>query len=210
MVLSFGTFPNADWYGDFRDEDLSWLPSRYFVICNQFWSHKNHALVVRALEILAKRDLRPVVVCTGALVDFRQPDCAERLLQQMHRAGVSSQVVLLGLVPRRLQVEIIRRSLAVVQPSLFEGWSTVVEDARVLGKPSMLSDLDVHREQNPPGANFFARDDANALAAVMESAWAQLNPGPDRDAEARARQRGEARIAEIGNRLLAIAEESSR
>ena len=210
MVLSFGTFPNSDWYDDFRDEDLSWLPSRYFVICNQFWSHKNHALVVRSLEILAKREVRPIVVCTGALVDFRQPDCAERLLQQMHRAGVASQVVLLGLVPRRLQIEIARRSLAVVQPSLFEGWSTVVEDARVLGKPSLLSDLDVHREQNPPGAKFFARDDANALAALMESAWNELKPGPDRDAEERARRRGEARIAEIGHRLLAIAEASSR
>jgi glycosyltransferase involved in cell wall biosynthesis len=210
MVLTFGTFPSPAWYGDFTDEDLSWLPSRYFVICNQFWSHKNHALVLRALEVLARRDIRPTIVCTGALVDFRQPDQAERLLQQMHRAGIASQVMILGLVSRRLQIEIMRRSLAVVQPSLFEGWSTVVEDARVLGKPALLSDLDVHREQNPPGVQFFPREDEVSLATLLEANWKSLQPGPDRDAEQRARQAAESRMIEIGQRLLTVAEASTR
>jgi hypothetical protein len=118
--------------------------------------------------------------------------------------------MMLGLVSRRLQIEIIRRSLAVVQPSLFEGWSTVVEDARVLGKPALLSDLDVHREQNPPGAQFFPREDEISLAALLETNWKNLQPGPDRDAEQRARQAAESRIAEIGRRLLVIAEASAR
>lgn len=209
IVLTFGTFPNADWYTNINGEDLSWLPKRYFAVCNQFWSHKNHALVIRALELLAQKSIRPVVVCTGALMDYRQPDYAERLLQQMHRAGVASQVMILGMVPRRLQVEIVRRSLAVLQPSLFEGWSTVVEDARVLAKPTILSDLDVHREQNPPGAEFFERENATALAAALERAWQTLTPGPDREAEEQARKRAEVRIVEIGNRLLAIAKANS-
>ena len=204
-VLRFATFPDANWYEPFEGENLDWLPPRYFVVCNQFWSHKNHALVFKALEILAARGTRPMIVCTGALVDFRQPEHTERLLQQMHRAGVGAQVMLLGLVPRRLQIEIIRRSLAVVQPSLFEGWSTVVEDARVLGKATLLSGLAVHKEQNPPSARFFPGTDAEALATFLADAWENLPPGPNLQSESEARAAATARIAEVGRDFLRIA-----
>ena len=35
----------------------------------------------------------------------------------------------------------------IVQPSLCEGWGTVLEDAKVLDKSVLLSDIPVHREQ---------------------------------------------------------------
>ncbi len=205
-VLRFATFPDESWYEPFSGENLDWLPPRYFAVCNQFWSHKNHALVFKALEILAARGIRPVIVCTGALVDFRQPDHTERLLQQVHRAGIGAQVMLLGLVPRRLQIEIVRRSIAVVQPSLFEGWSTVVEDARVLGKPTLLSDLAVHKEQNPPGSQFFPGANPEILADLMAASWANLSPGPDSNAEKTARDAAAARIKQVGLEFLKIAQ----
>lgn len=206
-VLTFATFPHADWYEDGTcAEDLSWLPERFFLVSNQFWKHKNHLAVFEALRLLRGRGIRPVVVCTGQLHDFRDPDYANTILQAVHRFGIASQVLLLGLAARRTQIELMRRCLAVVQPSLFEGWSTVVEDARALGKACILSDLDVHREQNPSGARFFARDSTDALAEQMAEAWEMLRPGPDREAESSARQRAEERIAEVGRSFLAIAE----
>jgi hypothetical protein len=68
--------------------------------------------------------------------------------------------------------------MAVVQPSLFEGWSTVVEDARALGKRQFLSDIQVHVEQNPPNAVYFSPHSPEALARVIETAWDTLSPGP--------------------------------
>ena len=79
-----------------------------------------------------------------------------------------------------------RRSLAVIQPSLFEGWSTVVEDARVLGKILIISDFAVHVEQNPPRAMFFAKDSAEDLAQKLEQGWQKLDPGVNHEAEAEA------------------------
>jgi glycosyltransferase involved in cell wall biosynthesis len=204
-VLRFATFPEADWYEAFTAEDLGWLPQRYFAVCNQFWQHKNHAVLFRSLEILASRDIRPIVVCTGALMDFRQPDYCENLLQQIHRAGLGAQVLLLGRVARRLQIEIIRRSLAVIQPSLFEGWSTVVEDSRVLGKAVLLSDLPVHREQDPPSTQFFPKSDPEALANLIADAWNSMTPGPDHEREQSARVAAESRIGEVGREFLRIA-----
>jgi hypothetical protein len=114
-------------------------------------------------------------------------------------------VIILGLVPRRAQIEMMRRSLAVVQPSLFEGWSTVVEDARVLGKPLLLSDIPVHREQNPPQAQFFPPDSVEKLADLLAGAWESYAPGPNHDLEAAAHQAAQARIVEVGRRFLQLA-----
>jgi hypothetical protein len=80
-----------------------------------------------------------------------------------------------------------RRSLAVIQPSLFEGWSTVVEDARVLGKTILLSDISVHKEQNSPSAIFFKPDSSQELANHLELLTNKLMPGPDLISESEAR-----------------------
>jgi glycosyltransferase involved in cell wall biosynthesis len=207
-VLTFATFPQAEWFSGDCGEDLHWLPERFFIVSNQFWKHKNHTALFEALQLLAARNVRPIVVCTGRLADFRDADYADTILQSLHRFGIAQQVVLLGMIARRTQIELMRRSLAVVQPSLFEGWSTVVEDARVLGKPVILSDIAVHQEQNPPGAHFFPRDSAAALADSLEEAWRTLTPGPHLESEAAARTRAEQRITEVGRRFLEIARAS--
>jgi glycosyltransferase involved in cell wall biosynthesis len=97
-----------------------------------------------------------------------------------------------------------RRSLAVIQPSLFEGWSTVVEDARSLGKPILLSDFPVHLEQNPPFGHFFERGNSEQLASLIEKAFDMLKPGPDHDQESHAQEENEERLVEYGRRFLAI------
>ena len=72
------------------------------------------------------------------------------------------------MVPREDLYQLIRQSLAVLQPSLFEGWSTTVEEAKSIGKQIILSDLPVHREQVESGARFFDANDPNSLAEAAQ------------------------------------------
>ena len=78
--------------------------------------------------------------------------------------GLVEQVRILGVVPRSDYVQLIRAAALVVQPSRYEGWSSVVEDARALGKRMVLSDIAVHLEQEPPGSSYFHTGNANDLA----------------------------------------------
>lgn len=204
-VLRFTTCPRAEWYAPHTAPELEALPARFFVVANQFWKHKNHLTVFAALERLAARGVRPVVLCTGALDEARDPAYAGEVRAALASSGIAGQVRLLGLLERRTQIELLRRAVAIVQPSLFEGWSTVVEDARTLGRPVLLSDLAVHREQNPPGARFFPAEDADALAALMEQAWAGWPAGPDLAAEHAARLAADERLAAVGRRFMEIA-----
>ncbi|HYR58030.1 MAG TPA: glycosyltransferase family 1 protein [Chthoniobacteraceae bacterium] len=207
-VLRFCTAPIPEWLaGDPHAEQAGYhLPDRFFLISNQLWKHKNHLLVLDALGILAGRGIRPHIVCTGQPADFRDKNYLNVVLQRIHERGLGAQVALLGLVPRAAQIQLMRRCVAVIQPSLCEGWSTVVEDARVLGKTVVLSDLDVHREQNPPGAHFFDRASAEHLATVLTEVWAAAEPGPDHAREADAADAAAQAQLAFGRRFLEIAE----
>lgn len=206
-VLRFCTAPAAEWFaGDPLAVQAQYhLPDRFFLISNQLWQHKNHLLVFEALALLAARGVRPHVVCTGQLADFRDKNFVNTVLRRLHECGVAAQVALLGLIPRGEQIQLMRRSIAVLQPSLCEGWSTVVEDARALGKRVVLSDLEVHQEQNPPGARFFARNDPESLAEALAAVWETAQPGPDAIAEGAARSRAADAQLTFGRRFLEIA-----
>lgn len=205
-ILRFHTRSTAAWF----EQDAAvvqqhfHLPGQFLLVSNQFWQHKNHRTLFEALALLGARGLRPNLVCTGHPGDFRSKDYFNSLLRLVHELGIAPQVHILGLIERSEQLQLMRRSLAVVQPSLFEGWSTVLEDARALGKPVIASDIAVHREQNPPGCRFFQKDAPQDLARVIEEVWPTLAPGPDGEREAAARTTSEKNVVAYGQRFLEI------
>ena len=99
-------------------------------------------------------------------------------------------------------------AVAVIQPSLFEGWSTVVEDARALGKTMALSDISVHREQGPPHSAYFDPHAPEELAALMRQWWTDAPPGPDPRREEEARHDNEEAVLAMGTRFLCITEDA--
>jgi glycosyltransferase involved in cell wall biosynthesis len=155
------------------------LPEKFALVANQFWAHKNHALVVRALASL--KDLKVPVVMTGLPSDHRDPANKNfsALLQEIAAAGLNQQITILGLVPYNDLVNLMRTAALIIQPSRFEGWSTVVQDAVALGRPLLCSDIAVHREQVPRALGFFPTDRANVLAELLEAHWNGLEPGPN-------------------------------
>lgn len=93
-----------------------------------------------------------------------------------------------------------------MQPSLFEGWSSFVEEARALGLPALLSDIPVHREQNPPGAKYFDPHDPEQLAGLLD-AWDDELP-VHRPIDA-CRQDHQQRLVSAARDFAGIAEETS-
>jgi glycosyltransferase involved in cell wall biosynthesis len=90
------------------------------------------------------------------------------------------------MIPRQDLSGLMRLSAATVNPSLFEGWSTTVEESKGLGVPLLLSDIPVHREQAGDRARYFDPHSPESIAATLRDAWAALDAGPRPDAEAAA------------------------
>ena len=141
----------------------------FFYVPNQFWIHKNHVLVVDALALLKQRGLAPIVVMTGSTADYRHPDHFESLMKRAEAAGVSHSLRVLGTVPYADLISLMQHAVAIVNPSLFEGWSSSVEEAKALDKIVLLSSLPVHREQAPAKGRYFDPTRPEALADAMRS-----------------------------------------
>lgn len=144
------------------------LLTQYFHLPNQFWTHKNHMVVLEALSILKARSIRAQVVCTGNKNDPRAPDYFKNLMLHSHKLGVADSFNVRGVLPYAETQALMAHATAVINPSYFEGWSTTVEEAKTLGKRLLLSDIPVHREQAPDLGHFFPPDDADSLASLME------------------------------------------
>ena len=139
---------------------------KYVYVANQFWKHKNHIVVLNAIQKIAA-DTNLYFVFSGKLSDYRNPDYIEKLKQIMTELEEGGRIINLGFLDRTEQLIIMKNCEFLIQPSLFEGWGTVVEDAKVLDKHILLSDIPVHREQRNEKCRLFVPDDDEALAKII-------------------------------------------
>ena len=160
------------------------LPQDYVFLPNQFWKHKNHLLVVQALALLRERGQRVVVAASGKQLDPRNPGHFDDVKAAIESADLSDSFRLLGMLPYEHLAPLACASVALLNPSHFEGWSTTVEEARSFGIPMLLSDLAVHREQASVSALYFDRHSAISLANALQS----LQRCPPADSERRSRE----------------------
>lgn len=209
-VLSFHALAEDEWYESDPEavQHTYNLPNRFLICCNQFWAHKNHELMFNAFSRVVDSGNDIHLVCTGATTDYRNEAFFSNLQQQIHMMGISSCVHILGTIPRRDQIQLMRRALAVIQPSLFEGWSTVVEDARVLGKTIILSDLPVNYEQSPDYSHYFERNNVISLQRTIETILPILKVGPDSEREQQARKLSSELVLSFARKFCAISREA--
>lgn len=149
------------------------LPARFFHMPNQFWAHKNHRVVFEAVASLRRKGIDVCVVCTGNVEDSRNPGHVESLKNFIRENDLESSILSLGLIGYKEMLAIMGESLAVINPSRFEGWSTPVEECKSLALPIILSSIPVHVEQAPPGGMYFDPDDHEGLAAILSKVWSE-------------------------------------
>lgn len=156
----------------------------YIFLPNQYWQHKNHALVVQALQLIRGRgEEPPLVISTGKTEDQRNPAHFGIFQAALQASGVADRYRVLGVIDRQDMLVLLAHSMAVLNPSRFEGWSTTVEEAKALGKPLLVSDIAVHREQvaGLAHAQTFGVDDAPALAALLSAQQHRRGQGASTD-----------------------------
>lgn len=148
------------------------IDGQYFFLPNQFWKHKNHELVINA--IIKDPDSLPIIA-TGALNDYRGGKHID-YIKSLLKKDINNKFVLLGMVDRQELNYLMKGSLAVINPSRFEGWSTTVEEAKYLGKRLILSDIPVHHEQNPADSIYVKCDDVRGMIDAMNTIVKEYKP----------------------------------
>ena len=181
-----------------RLRDRYGITGPYFHLPNQFWAHKNHRVVIDALAFAKARGTVLHVVSTGQTVDRRNPQNFDDLMRHAADRNVLDCFRVLGLVPYEDLAGLMQHAVAVINPSLFEGWSTTVEEAKSLGLRIVLSDIPVHREQAPERGVFFDPRDPASLAAAMTAVQAQYDEAAEAAFRASAQSTLVARFCAFG------------
>jgi glycosyltransferase involved in cell wall biosynthesis len=143
------------------------LPGDYYMISNQFHKHKNHRVLLKSLALLKQQGKEINLAMTGRFPDASHSPYMRELHSLIDENDLKPNIRLLGIIPRDEQLLLMQHSRAVIQPSLFEGWSTVIEDAISLQVPVIAASLPVNIEQLGPDGCYFEPHDHEKLAELL-------------------------------------------
>ena len=210
-AMPFAPNLNPEWLQDRPELLASYaIDGPYFIVCNQFWMHKDHATAFRAFAEFTKRRPDVSLICTGGTNDYRDPSYFVKLEAEAARLGLRPRVRFLGHIPKRDQIELLKHAVALLQPTLFEGGpgGGSTYEAVALGQRVLLSDLPVNHEIDSGDVRFFPCGDHVALAKLMNLALDETciirNPAAlVARSNARLRRNGEAIWASIKAAILA-------
>ncbi|QTC40446.1 glycosyltransferase [Bacillus sp. V3] len=150
------------------------LPKNFLFIGNQFWKHKNYNVALKAMNYIVNEMGGNIqLICTGNPKSYSNSDYYNELNRYIKQNNLEKNITILGFLPRLEQLAIMKLSDVIVQPSLFEGWGTVVEDAKSLSKYTIISNIKVHIEQKDNKSLIFEKNDyidlANKIMGFMNS-----------------------------------------
>jgi len=147
------------------------LPEKFFIISNQFWKHKSHITAFKALAELINEGTHDIeLICTGKPYDDKDPAFIESLFQQIKTLGIEHKIRFTGFLPKTDQLVIMSKSIALIQPTLFEGGpgGGSVYNAISYGTPCIISDIAINKEVKGNSIYFFKAGDASDLKNRMK------------------------------------------
>ena len=145
------------------------LMEGYFFCPNQFWPHKNHLQLVKAFYkiINENNDFKFKLILTGNKF-FKKNNCYyyDEFKDFVDKFNMSEFIIHFENLDLIKIKAFYSGSLALINPSKYEGWSTTIEEARAYGLNLLISDIEVNREQNCQNVNYF---NPNSISSISNS-----------------------------------------
>ena len=119
------------------------LPEAYIFYPAQFWQHKNHARLIKALyQIRVQYNLKVPAIFVGS-----RKGAFKTVMRLVSHLNLEEQVRCLGFVPEQEMATLYRMATALVMPTFFGPTNIPVLEAFALGCPVITSDIRGIREQ---------------------------------------------------------------
>ena len=143
------------------------ISKNFYFVPNQFWKHKNHECIFKAIKYLNSKKIFPNIVFAGKLDDYRNPDYINKVKEILNSKKIKN-LKYLGELKYIEICSLLYNCKAVINPSFFEGWSTSVEESKIYNKTCILSNIPTHLEQKPRNGIFFNPNNFKELAKVIQ------------------------------------------
>jgi glycosyltransferase involved in cell wall biosynthesis len=147
------------------------LPENYIFYPAQFWYHKNHINLLRALRYIKdKYNLEIPLILVGS-----KKNNFENVMNEIQNLGLSQQVKYLGYVPDEDMPYLYKLATALVMPTLFESVSMPIWEAFYLGCPVVSSNVCALPEQVADAGLIFDPYNIEDMAEKIFIIWTNEN-----------------------------------
>jgi glycosyltransferase involved in cell wall biosynthesis len=130
----------------------------------QFWAHKNHIYILKALNILRNESS----VSLGVIFSGKDQGNLSYIKDMTKKFNLEGQVRFVGFVPNEEIVYLYSQSLALVMPTYFGPTNMPPLEAFKLNVPVLYSDLPGLRDQVDDAALLLDLNDPNSLVANLK------------------------------------------
>jgi glycosyltransferase involved in cell wall biosynthesis len=130
----------------------------------QFWAHKNHIYILKALNILRNESS----ISLGAIFSGNDEGNLSYIKDMTKKLNLESHVRFAGFVPNEEMVYLYSQSLALVMPTYFGPTNMPPLEAFKLNVPVLYSDLPGLRDQVNNAALLLNLDDPNSLVLNLK------------------------------------------
>ena len=128
---------------------------KYLFFPAQFWRHKNHIFLIRVAKIIKDKKIPIKIFFCGKIENLQGKKYFVDINKKISDLKLDNIIENFGEVPLYKLNKMQNECLAFINPSYYEGWSTINEEARAKLKYIFLSNIKGHKEQNNYGAIYF-------------------------------------------------------
>jgi len=143
------------------------LPERYLFYPAQFWYHKNHIRLFKALKLLNEIYQEKIyIVLVGS-----QKESFTNIMNFIKENNMSDQIIYLGYVSDKEMVALYKKAIAIIFPSLLGPTNIPPLEAMVLGVPVLCSELFSMPEQIGNAGLLFNPFEVKDMADKIYKIW---------------------------------------
>lgn len=142
------------------------LPEKYFFYPAQFWAHKNHINLLKAINKL-KEDISDIhIIFVGS-----EKNGYKEVENYVAKNDLKNHVTILGYVSNYSMVQLYKRARALIMPSFFGPTNIPQLEAFYLGCPAAVANVYGVCEQVGDAALLFSPTDITEIANILLRLW---------------------------------------
>lgn len=142
------------------------IPVKYIFYPAQFWEHKNHKRLLRAIAQLKSSLVDIRLVLTGA-----PKNAYASTMKLVHELNLSDQVIIIGYVPDDAIPVLYKHARALIMPTFFGPTNIPPLEAMTVGCPVAVSNIYGMPEQTAGAALLFDPESVSDIVRVIERLW---------------------------------------
>ncbi len=140
----------------------------YLLFPAQFWEHKNHSFLINVAKKLKEKNLKIKIIFCGKIENYKNKNYFNEINSKIKEHKLENIIYNLGEVSLKKLDKLQNECIAFINPSYYEGWSTINEESRSKLKYIFLSNIKGHLEQKNFGSIFFDINSPNDFVKKLK------------------------------------------